>query len=65
MRVGPDGHIPLYDDLVTLQRDDRVIHHLVQLLGTDESLFFVVHKDPGLKRPVGAMMIHFGSIEKQ
>jgi hypothetical protein len=64
VRMGPPGRIPLYDDPVTLTPSARIIDHLVQLLGSDRSVFFVVKKSPGLKRPVGGMLIYFGTTEK-
>ena len=63
-RAGPEGRIPFYDDPVTLEPNARVIDHLVQLLGTDKNLYFLIKEAPGLKRPAGAMLIYFGSVER-
>jgi len=48
---------PMFEDQVSLSRKARVIDHLVQILGTNQSVFFVIDR-----APVGGLYFSLGSV---
>ena len=55
--LGGNLESPMFEDQVSLSHKARVIDHLVQILGSNQSVFFVIDR-----APVGGLFFSLGSV---